>query len=363
MRIRVNQVKVSLAFGIVALIAYGVAAWGALHGTAEMANSRLRVTLETTLSNQVENLKGYKKMVQKELKIITEIGLVQEAVGAFTEAFYALGSDPSAELQRLYIKENPHGAGSRDNLLKARDGSDYSLLHAAYHGWFKNIIATHDLYDLFLINAKGDILYTVFKENDLGTNLQRGAFNSSPLAKVVAKAMNSAPGIITTTDFARYKPSKDIPASFMAIPIYRAGAVVGVLAIQLRLDPLIRIMKSSRGLDETAESYLVNQDKLMVSDSRFVENVLLRQKVATNTVERALSGAAGFQVTNDYRGKPVLSAYRPFRWAGVNWAGVAEMDVANVDVLIAPIRNLLLWSGLLVVLLSAAFGWAAAARD
>jgi len=85
-------------------------------------------------------------------------------------------------------------------------------------------------------------------------------------------------------------------------------------------------MQSAHDLGDSFESYLVGLDRLMLSQSRFVENSILTLKVDTPSVENALSGATDFGTINDYRGFPVLSAYQPFRWTGGEWATVAEFD-------------------------------------
>ena len=40
----------------------------------------------------------------------------------------------------------------------------------------------------------------------------------------------------------------------------------------------------------------------------------------------ALDGHTGVQVVDDYRGIPVVSAYTPFFYEGLEWAVLAEVD-------------------------------------
>lgn len=51
------------------------------------------------------------------------------------------------------------------------NSSSYQTLLKKYNKYFNNYTSKYDYYDLFLINTKGDIIYTAAQENDLGGNL------------------------------------------------------------------------------------------------------------------------------------------------------------------------------------------------
>lgn len=360
---RSNSIRMSVVFLIVAFCSFGVASLVAMDRYGSDTKSRFQNLLETTLQARIRELRNYVRSVDNDLKIVGSISLVQTAINDFSSAFDALGQNPTGELQRIYIKENPHGAGSRDNLIKANDGSKYSELHAAYHSWFKKLVKARDYYDLFLVDRRGYVVYTVFKEDDLGTSLTNGPLKNTVIAKVYRKAMTSAPGSVVGSDFIRYAPSKNIPAAFVGTPVFRGGRVVGVLLVQLRLDPFNQIMQGSQKLGDTFESYLVNPKRLMLSQSRFVKNSILLQKADTPSVAAAISGATGFGIIDDYRGKRVLSAYSPFVWTGGKWAAVAEIDVSVMHRMSTSLWINLLIAGVLTLIGAGLLGWLLAAKE
>lgn len=353
----------SITFAVIAALSFGVASIIAMRSFDESARVQLKNVLETTLQARANELQNYAQSVDNDLMIVGSTSLVQQAVTNFSRAFVALGQNPRAEAQRIYITENPHDEVSRDNLVKADDGSEYSQLHAAYHSWFKNLVKARDYYDLFLVDLDGNIVYTVFKEDDFGTNLKTGLLKDTPIADVYRKALGAAPGSVVASDFARYAPSRDIPAAFEGTPIYHLGRIAGALLVQLRLDPFNQIMHSAHLLGDSFESYLVNADRLMLSQSRFVETSILAQKADTPSVAGALAGASGFGIIDDYRGLPVLSAYRPFKWTGGAWGIIAELDVEEMERLGMSLRRGLLIAGAIVTLLAAFLGWLLAARE
>ena len=65
----------------------------------------------------------------------------------------------------------------------------------------------------------------------------------------------------------------------------------------------------------------------MRSDSRFTEqSAVLRQQVATPSVNKALAGERGVEFVSDYRGVDVLSAYINMTVGETSWAVMTEVD-------------------------------------
>jgi class 3 adenylate cyclase len=289
-------------------------------------------------------------------------------------------------LQYHYIAANPNPVGEKMKLNDAKDGSDYSRIHAKYHPIFRDIVQKFGYYDMFLINPQGTVVYTVFKETDFTTNYRTGPYKDSNLSQLTtivqaAKTRDYARLI----DFAPYIPSYGAPAAFIAAPIFNDAEFLGVLAFQLPVDEINRVMTGNRnwygdGLGKSGETYLVGSDYLMRSISRFLveepktyneslrsiginSNIIdrinqyntsiLLQTVRTDAVTQSLSGKQGTQIINDYRNIPVLSSYAPLKIDDLNWAILAEMDLSEAY---APIyafeRQILLSATLLIILVT-----------
>lgn len=292
----------------------------------------------------------------------------------------------SVYLQYYYIAANPHPIKKKDALTLARDGSNYSRIHERYHPIFRSIIKKFGYYDLFLIDTQGNIIYTVYKETDFASNLDTGTYSDSNLARLVknirrAKDKNYARII----DFEAYSPSYGAPAAFIAVPLFNQSRLLGFLALQLPVDEINKVMTGNRqwtrdGLGKTGETYLVGQDYLMRSISRFLLETpeeylqtlrslgvnamtikrireygtsILEQKVHTVAVERSLAGQTGTQILRDYRNIPVLSSYAPLQIDGLNWVILSEMDLTEAYAPINHFRQqLLVWATLLMLLVT-----------
>lgn len=307
--------------------------------------------------------------------------------GEPTLAVYKPESQAGNYLQYYYIAANENPVGEKHLLDDAADGSEYSDVHHRYHPFFRELIEKFGYYDLFLIDYDTqEIIYSVFKEADYATSLADGPYFQSGLAEVVDKVRaNPQVGAVQIVDFRTYAPSYEAPAAFIATPIHNGPHIVGILAIQLPVDEINRVVTGDQnwaadGLGESGETYLIGPDLSMRSVSRFLiedlegylaalraagvsqsdiqkieqfETSILLQKVDTAAARSAISGDTGTQVVNDYRDIPVLSAYQSLDLAGLDWAILTEMDLAEVNQPVNRLeRNLLISITILVLVVT-----------
>ncbi|MFP4090277.1 MAG: GAF domain-containing protein [Cyclobacteriaceae bacterium] len=231
------------------------------------------------------------------------------------------------------------------------ESAAYLSVNEQYHPYLAKIKETYGLYDVFLVNLKGDIIYTVVHEPDFATNLVDGPYRDQNIAEAYKKGLAQN----TLIDFDHYAPSQGQAASFVASPIRDAQQqTLGVLITQLPLDKIDAITQERSGLGETGETYIVGKDFLMRSDSRFSEeSTVLELEVKTAATEAALTGQTGTRIIEDYRGKHVLSSFAPLAIAGLHYAIIAEIDEGEI---LAPVTRLsyLMWliAGISVILVS-----------
>jgi hypothetical protein len=156
---------------------------------------------------------------------------------------YLVNTPASRYLQYHYIAANPNPVSRKQFLNAANDGTAFSRVHGLYHPIFRNIVSKFGYYDMFLINPQGQIVYTVFKETDFGSDLQNGPYRDSNLAGLIRQVIaTKEKGFTDLADFAAYAPSYGAPASFIAAPIYSGSRLVGVLAFQVPADEINNVM-------------------------------------------------------------------------------------------------------------------------
>jgi PAS domain S-box-containing protein len=108
-----------------------------------------------------------------------------------------------------------------------------------------------------------------------------------------------------------YSPALERPAMTVSTPVKDTdGHLVVVLAGRLDLGELSEIMGQQSGKSRTSDTYLVNSFNFFVSEPRFGKDYILKKAVRTEGTEAGLSGKDGFSFYNNYRGVPVIGAYK-----------------------------------------------------
>jgi len=260
--------------------------------------------------------------------------------------------------QTLYIVENENPIGKKEELHQNKlHKDDYSKQHAMYHRKFKAILEEFGLYDVFLVNTDGLVVYSVEKEKDFATNLINGPYKDSGLARVYKHAMKLGVGKVAFDDFSPYEPSYNTPAAFIATPLYFHEDLEGALIFQLPIQTLNKTMNfqgnfEKAGLGETGEAFLIGQNHLMKTDSRFINQIqdpLVQKfkttidifKVETEASEKVLRGESGANIGLDARGVKILNAYTPVNFFGTKWGLIVKMDEDEALSSVVETRNVI----------------------
>ncbi|MEW4454169.1 methyl-accepting chemotaxis protein [Bremerella sp. JC817] len=272
--------------------------------------------------------------------------------------------DTTVALQHAYILENENPLGEKHRLEAAADNSKYTQLHKKLHPVVRNYLEEFGYYDIFLVDPdSGKIIYSVFKELDFGTSLKNGPYANSNFADAFRQAAQVTEKDSTVlVDFARYTPSYEAPASFIASPIYDGDKRIGIAMFQMPVDRILNILAVRDGMGETGETILVGPDYLMRSNSHLDpegHSLLASWKYPEKgkvdiDVTRAVfeKGETGTLRAADYRENDSLNAYCPIELNGLTYCLVAKMDASEAfaasDKMAGTVENvkgsLLTWS-------------------
>ncbi len=201
----------------------------------------------------------------------------------------------------------------------------------------KNLQRLFDYRDIFLIDAAGNVLFTVEREDDLGTNLFTGEYSDTLFAAACRASLDS--GRAAFSDYEFYTPSGGTVTAFLAAPVVDdEGEKIGLFAMQLRLDRINDIMQEGAGLGQTGESFLIGGDLTMRSDSRLAEeSTVLAERIETEQTQLwlAVHGDAADPLTCQepalanylgHRGALVLGTHSTIEVAGVRLGVIAEIE-------------------------------------
>jgi len=102
--------------------------------------------------------------------------------------------------------------------------------------------------------------------------------------------------------------------------------------------------KQLNGLGETGEIYIVNKDKLMITESRFLEDAMYNQVVDTEGVRAAFDNRTGMTgIYSGYRDIPVLGVSKYFE--EMDWVIVASKNVSEAFAPVIYLRNIIIVIG------------------
>ena len=148
------------------------------------------------------------------------------------------------------------------------------------------------------------------------------------------------------------------PSMTIGTPVLdRQDRLVGVLATRVDLAEMSDITQQGRTADTSHEGYLVNKFNFFVTGSRFEPGNPLQKAVYTQGVEDCLEHKSAVALYDDYRGVPVIGAYR---WVpGLEMCILTEVDQAEAFRPTLALRNTILGAamvvGLIVAMLAVAF--------
>ncbi len=292
-------------------------------------------------------------------------------------------SNAQTYLQSLYTAPFKGNWDESVKVLNAGDPSAWTKLNERYQPFFTDFVDRFKFDDAMVVDTDGNVVYSTYKQADLGVNLFSGSYKTTKLTEAYRKAMQAASvDDVIFADFEDYAPSWGKPTPWVLTPIGDANGKLGVLALQLSGEAINSVMTGDRewvrdGLGETGETYLAGPDRLMRSVSRLLvtnpkeylkrvvangtpEEVAKRQvktgdstllqPVNTKSVNSALSGQAGLTTAKGYLGSEALNAYAPLKLPGLDWVIIAKIDRSEAY---APInafaRNVALSTGAIVL--------------
>lgn len=289
---------------------------------ADAAAAKLQ-SISILKSKRIETLLD---TIDRDIRIRADAPLTSQALIALADGFDAL-ENPLETLRRVYITENEFELGQKDQLVSADTGSSYGFIHAVYHPSFDTVQDEMDYYDLFLFDTEGNLVYSVFKENDYATNMLTGEWSDSGLADAYRAAMELGPTDPTAfIDFAPYGPSFGAPAAFMSRPVFNEqGKLLGVIALQMPIDQLNASASELVGLGETADGFIVGTDGSLRTDSALseVNDILATRFESPEVMSTVMGESEGLPFSGaGVNGTPVIGYSTSIEFNGVRWAAV-----------------------------------------
>ncbi|MCK4842065.1 MAG: response regulator [Methylococcales bacterium] len=228
------------------------------------------------------------------------------------------------------------------------------------------------IYDLLLMDTKGNLLFTIAQESDFGTNMLTGKYSNTLFSKAIKDTIET--GRVRFSDLERYAPSNNIIVGFITAPLLdEFGNKLGVFAVQLRIDRVFDAVRRVSDKESSLTHYLVGEDgKIRSAIKSDDEKNILRKVVNTEQFKlwqkehsrkhaekyhHDLSDVAMDETTFEYTGpygKKVIGQHQALILPGANWVLISEIEseeaFASANWLINLILVLFLFTVLIVTI-------------
>lgn len=270
-------------------------------------------------------------------------------------------TDAGRYLQYHYIAANPET--ERADLVQAPgDATAYGDAHAEHHPYLRQLAASVGASDLLLVGLDtGDVVYSVDKRVDLGTDVLSGPYASTGLGTVVDQLTRTSVDDAAIADTSFYLPNSSAPLVHVATAVRSDSEVVGAVVLTLRTERLTDLATAGQqwellGLGDTGEAYIVGADRRLrtvprpwfddpsayldrflrlTGDDRTVELIeltgspVLLQEVDNRAVAAAQAGETFVGRVDNYLGHRTVAASGPLDIAGLGWIVVTEQQTSE----------------------------------
>lgn len=252
------------------------------------------------------------------------------------------------------IAENPNVPG----VIYKSEGSEnfYRLLHH-----LNTLREAYGYKEIFICDRRGDLKITTSTgkviTNVAGYEFFKNAVNGITFVSPIAPSV-----IPLENEYGRLEFG--LPTLYITTPVIYENKIIGVVCLRVDVMEISKLMRSVR-LGETGETYLINKNGYMISESKFLRDLkdfgIVQQRTTlelkvinpitgkfTRSVEECLKGGRGHDGDGytDYRGTQVLGFWQ---WIPeLNWGIIAEIDVKEgygpvkrLHMVVAPIMFLI----------------------
>lgn len=292
--------RLLLGFLIVGLLPLASLAWYYLHTFENALSANVLQNLSSIADKKADQIRSYIDERLADARLYANHPGLREAL-------------------RLYNEHDASSGGARLSMGHLHE----EIAHLGERG---------NYYDVLLINAEGDVVFSLREGDELGTNLINGPYQDSNLATGLRHAVNFLQ--VDLTRFAHYPPSGNLAVAFAIAPVLEDGRVLGALALQIKLSTLMPVVADRTGLGHTGETVLAIREGDFVRYTAPLAKVPGEPFSVTRSMSElappmklALAGEYGRGLTLDYVGEAIAASWRYLPALG--WGMVVKIDRAE----------------------------------
>ncbi len=180
-------------------------------------------------------------------------------------------------------------------------------------------------HDILFVNRRGTVFFSIRRPDHVGKNLMEDELSRTSLARKLASGSAEA--------FVDYEHAlvPDEPSAYFVEPAFIEGRHAGWFVMQCSINKINDMFVRNKTLGKTGEVFLVNEDRLMLTDSRFRrDSSILKLHLSADNIRSKFSEGRGHKIVTDYRGVRAISSFDVCPVMNSQWLLIAKIDEAEV---------------------------------
>ncbi len=206
-------------------------------------------------------------------------------------------------------------------------------------GQLQQMQSVSDLSDIMLVNPQGRVIYTSNNPRHYSKDMSNGNDAEQKAFSQGKDRIYFSDVYFDKTEDNRFEMLLTAPATDFN------GAFIGVIAFEVDMTPLYKLIQDRTGLGETGEVLVARKignqveylNPLRHEPNTVMKRINIGEQIG-GPIQEAVQGKTGAGQLIDYRGKNVISAWRYI--PSLDWGLVAKIDTAEAFADVTNLKNL-----------------------
>ena len=356
-RIHSLSFKVIAVFLLLTLITIALLNVFAYRSSSQLFGEQTEKAMTSTLTFRGDLLTEKLQALENQAASIAKIETLQQSLTGLKSGWNTIAKstgDAKAELQRIFVTENPHPAGEREKLIKPEGPSGfYYSTHETTQAQVAAYLAGTSFSDMLIADQNGNVIYSFEKGPAFGENLKEGSFAATGLGRVYqqsAEAAGKAVDDVVGVNFSGLSVGADAgaPDIYFAVPLVKLGGFKGSLMFQVKAEVFVNLLSKGiiAGSSQTAAILSGNGAGIALDASGKLTDV------------RADFSGDGIAVQDGQRPEGAAVVYgRRISFAGQDFVVTESLTKAELEAGSIRIAAILIITGLIALAILAAATW------
>lgn len=244
-RIHSLSFKVIAVFLVLTFITVALLNVFAYRSSSALFGEQTEKAMTSMLTFRGDMLTEKLQALENQAASIAKIETLQQSMTGLKSGWNTISKstgDAKAELQRVFVTENPNPPGEREKLLKPEGPSGfYYSTHETTQAQIGAYLEGTSFSDMLIADQNGNVIYSFRKGAAFGENLAEGSYAATNLGRVFQQSVQAAAAAVDDVvgvNFSGLSVGADpaAPDIYFAVPFVKLGGYKGSLMFQVKAD-------------------------------------------------------------------------------------------------------------------------------